>query len=79
MGVRDDQGHPESPRPPGRPYYQWTAKLDGRTVTRRLDEGEAKLYQGWVANDRRMRRLIQQMREVATKATDLKLKEATNG
>jgi Family of unknown function (DUF6788) len=60
------------------PYYQWTAKVDGKTVTRRLSEAEAKLYDEWIANDRRLRRLVRQMREVAAKAAALKLKEVAN-
>jgi len=67
--------HSEPPQPHG-PYYQWTAKINGKTVTRRLSEGEAKLYQEWIDNDRRMRRLIQQMRQVAAKAAELRLKQA---
>ena len=59
-------------------YYQWTAKINGKTVTRRLNEGEAELYQEWIANDRQLRRLIQQMRQIAAKATELKLKQAAN-
>ena len=64
--------------PPQRhgPYYQWTAKENGKTVTRRLSAPEAKLYQEWIANDRRMRRLIGQMRQVAAKAVQLKVKQA---
>ncbi len=69
--------HAEPAQPHG-PYYQWTAKVNGKTVTRRLSEGEAKLYQEWIANDRRLQRLIQQMRDVAAKAAALKLKEAAN-
>ncbi len=60
------------------PYHQWTAKVDGKTVTRRLTEAEAKLYDEWIANDRRLRRLVRQMREVAAKAADLKLKEVAS-
>lgn len=60
----------DPPQPHG-PYYQWTAKVDGKTVTRRLSSPEAKLYQEWITNDRRMRRLIQQMRQVAAKAGEL--------
>jgi hypothetical protein len=67
--------HADPPQPRG-PYYQWTAKLNGKTVTRRLTENEAQLYQEWIDNDRQLRRLIQQMREVAAKATELKLKQA---
>jgi hypothetical protein len=33
----------DSPQPHG-PYYQWTRKVNGKTVTRRLSAAEAKLY-----------------------------------
>jgi alkanesulfonate monooxygenase SsuD/methylene tetrahydromethanopterin reductase-like flavin-dependent oxidoreductase (luciferase family) len=69
--------HADPPQPHG-PYYQWTAKLNAKTVTRRLNEDETQLYQEWIANDRRLRHLIQQMREVAAKATELKLKQAAS-
>lgn len=65
----------DPPRPHG-PYWQWTRKIDGKTVTRRLTPAEAKLYREWIANDRRMRRLIEQMRNVAAKAADLRLTQA---
>jgi alkanesulfonate monooxygenase SsuD/methylene tetrahydromethanopterin reductase-like flavin-dependent oxidoreductase (luciferase family) len=67
----------EPPQPHG-PYYQWTTKNNGKTVTRRLNETEAKLYQEWIANDRQLRQLIQQMRQIAAKAAELKLKQAAN-
>ena len=67
----------EPPQPHG-PYYQWTAKVNGKTVTRRLTDGEAQLYLEWIANDRKMRRLINQMRQVAAKASELKLKETVD-
>jgi hypothetical protein len=69
--------HADPPQPHG-PYYQWTAKINGKTVTRRLTENEADLYQEWIDNDRQLRHLIQQMREVAAKATELKLKQAAS-
>jgi len=58
------------------PYWQWTAKIEGKTVTRRLSQSEAELYQEWIANDRQLRTIITQMRQVAAKATELTLKEA---
>jgi len=67
--------HAEPPQPHG-PYYQWTAKINNKTVTRRLSESEAELYQEWIANDRKLRRLVEQMRQVAAKAAELRLKEA---
>jgi len=59
--------------PPQRhgPYYQWTAKVEGKTVTRRLSQTEADLYQEWIDNDRQLRALITQMRQIAAKATAL--------
>ena len=67
--------HADPPRLHG-PYYQWTAKVDGKTVTRRLSPTEASLYQEWIDNDRELRSMIAQMREVAAKATELLLKDA---
>lgn len=64
--------HGDPPQPHG-PYYQWTTKVNGKTVTRRLNPEEAKLYKEWIANDRKMRRLITQMRQVAAKASELRL------
>lgn len=60
------------------PYWQWTTKVDGKTVTRRLSRTEAELYQGWIDNDRQLRAITAQMREVAAEATDLIMKQATN-
>jgi len=69
--------HADPPQPHG-PYYQWTTKVDGKTVTRRLTDQEAKLYQEWIANDRQLLRIIQQMRQVAAKAHALKIKDAAS-
>ena len=67
--------HADPPQMHG-PYWQWTAKIDGKTVTRRLSQTEAELYQGWIANDRQLRAIITQMRQVAGKATELTMREA---
>lgn len=64
----------DPPAPHG-PYWQWTAKVDGKTVTRRLTAREAALYQEWIGNDRRVRALLAKMRTVAAKATRILLKE----
>jgi hypothetical protein len=68
--------HADPPQLHG-PYLQWTAKIDGKTVTRRLTATEAALYQQWIDNDRQLRALISQMRDIATKATELIMKDAT--
>jgi len=67
----------DPPQPHG-PYWQWTAKIGGKTVTRRLTERQAGLYKEWIGNDRQLRAIIGQMRQVAAQATELLLSEATN-
>ena len=64
-----------APPTPHGPYWQWTAKVNGKTVTRRLSAREAQLYQEWIGNDRRVRSLLAQIRTVDTKAAELILKE----
>ena len=66
--------HGDPPQPHG-PYYQWTAKVDGKTVNRRLTAREAELYQEWIANDRHLRAIVNQMRDIAAQATELILKQ----
>ena len=62
--------HAEPPRLHG-PYWQWTAKVGGKTVNKRLTEREARLYLEWIANDRKARSLLGQMRAVAAEAMAL--------
>jgi len=66
--------HGDPPRPHG-PYFQWTAKVAGKTVNRRLSEREAELYREWIANDRHLHAVIDQLRDIATKATAIILDE----
>jgi len=68
----------DPPTPHG-PYWQWTAKVNGKTVTKRLTDREAQLYQEWISNDRRIKTLLNQIRKVDAKATELLLKEAVSG
>jgi alkanesulfonate monooxygenase SsuD/methylene tetrahydromethanopterin reductase-like flavin-dependent oxidoreductase (luciferase family) len=67
--------HADPPQRHG-PYWQWTAKVNGKTVTRRLTKSEASLYQQWIDNDRQLRAIITKMRQIAAKATELQLREA---
>lgn len=67
--------HADPPHPHG-PYYQWTAKLNGKTVNRRLTPREAELYQQWIDNDRRLHDVIDQIRAIAAQATELILEDA---
>jgi hypothetical protein len=60
------------------PYWQWTAKQDGKTITRRLTPAQAELYRQWIDNDRQLRHVIQQMRQIAAEATQTILDAATD-
>lgn len=68
--------HADPPRPHG-PYWQWTAKVNGKTVNRRLSEREARLYQEWIDNDRRLRRVVDELHKIAAEATQLILADST--
>jgi hypothetical protein len=61
------------------PYWQWTAKINGKTVNRRLTQRQAELYSEWISNDRQARALLAQMRDIAAKATQLILEDAARG
>jgi len=47
----------DPPEPHG-PYFQWTRKVAAKTVGRWLSPEQAKEYQSFVDNDRRLRELI---------------------
>lgn len=66
--------HADPPQLHG-PYNVWTAKVNGKTVTRQLPDNEADLYREWIANDRKLRDLIDKMREVSMKAQELLIEE----
>lgn len=67
--------HADPPQLHG-PYWQWTAKVNGKTVTRRLSQTDAKLYHEWISNDRKLRKTITRMRQVAAKASELMITKA---
>ncbi|HLI31145.1 MAG TPA: DUF6788 family protein [Solirubrobacteraceae bacterium] len=56
------QGQP--PRPHG-PYWQWTRKVAGKTVTRRLSAEEVERYRPWFENNRRLRELIGELQALS--------------
>ena len=52
------------------PYYQWTRKVDGKTVTVRVKPDEAKFLRQWIANGRRLDKLIGRMERVCLRLTE---------
>lgn len=60
------------------PYYQWTRKVQGRTVTVRVTRAQASLLRQWIDNGRRLDRLVRQMEKVSLRLTDRILRKATD-
>jgi len=52
------------------PYYIWTRKVAGKTVTRMLSEEQAKLLRPWTQNMRRLDRLVTALQETGLRAAD---------
>ena len=57
------------------PYYQWTRKVDGKTVTVRLSARQAKLLEGWIANGRQLDRIVAEMEWRSLEATERMLQQ----
>jgi hypothetical protein len=65
----------DPPQPHG-PYWQWTRYDSGKTITRRLTEPQARLYQEWIANRRRLAGIIAEMEKVGEQAATILLQQA---
>jgi hypothetical protein len=52
------------------PYYEWSYKVRGKTVTKRLSEAQARLCQEWQQNHRQLRMLVRRMERVSLRETD---------
>ena len=62
--------HADPPQLHG-PYFQLTRKVAGKTITRRLTSEQAELYTEWLANDRRLRRIVADMEQVSAEAIEI--------
>lgn len=59
--------HADPPRLHG-PYWQWTAKIKGKTVTRNLTQQQVARYREWVDNAQRLDQIVQQLHELSAQA-----------
>lgn len=59
-GKRTCRCHGDPPQLHG-PYQQWTRKLDGKTVTRRLTDEQVADYGPWFANAQQLRALLNEL------------------
>lgn len=49
------------------PYYQWTRKVQAKTVTKVLTPAEARLYKECIRNGRRLRKLVVRMYQISAR------------
>jgi hypothetical protein len=66
--------HADPPQPHG-PYWQWTRYDSGKTITRRLTEPQARLYQEWIVNRRRLADIVAEMEKVCEQAGEILLQQ----
>ena len=52
------------------PYYQWTRKTRGKTVTVRLTPRQAELFSEWITNARRLERILRQLERTSHRLTE---------
>jgi hypothetical protein len=52
------------------PYYLWTRKVDGKTVTRMLTDEQARRYQPWFDNAAALRRIVRDLQSLSVSLFD---------
>jgi hypothetical protein len=52
------------------PYWQWTRKIDGKTVTRLVAEDQLDDYRQWLDNHRRLRALVAELEALTLAVAD---------
>lgn len=52
------------------PFWSWTRKVAGRTVTRRLTEDQMRDYQPWFDNSRRLRALVTELEDLSLRVVE---------
>ncbi len=57
------------------PYYQWTRKVRGKTVTVRLTREETELLTQWISNGRQLSKIVAQMESVSLRITERLLRK----
>jgi uncharacterized protein DUF6788 len=68
--------HADPPRMHG-PYWQWTRKVRGKTVTQRVSEEQAALLRTWLENARHLDQLLAEIDVLSTQVTDCILAAAS--
>jgi len=53
------------------PYYEYTRKVKGKTVTVRLKEDEANLLMEWIENKRRFYKIVSKIERITLEAVEI--------
>lgn len=53
------------------PYWQWTSKVKGKTVTRALSPVQVSRYRDWMENAKRFEEIVQELYELSAQANQL--------
>ena len=61
--------HADPPQLHG-PYWQWTRKAGGKTVTRLVPDDQVEDYRQWLDNHRRLRALVAQLEDLTLAIAD---------
>jgi hypothetical protein len=69
-GTKGCRCHTDPPNRHG-PYFQYTRKIAGKTLTRRLNTEQAQRYREWIDNRHKLDALISEMDLTSRKAADL--------
>lgn len=52
------------------PYFQWSHKITGKTVSLRLSEDQARIAMEWAENYKQLKKLLRRMEQIALRETD---------
>ena len=52
------------------PYWQWTRKAGGKTVTRLVPDDQVEDYRHWLDNHRRLRELVAELEDLTLTVAD---------
>ena len=52
------------------PYWQWTRKVAGKTITRLVSDDQLDDYRQWLDNDRRLRALVAELEALTLAIAD---------
>ena len=67
---RPDPEHPQRTKDYG-PYYQWTRKLDGRTVIQNLSAAQAKVFERAIRENRKLDKTLAEIRAISLTILEL--------